>query len=60
MAGKISGGYDRLFQGVFHKPSQFIAGIYGNVQDLKNTYDENERLRKNLMDKLSMRRNFKN
>ncbi|MCC9088080.1 rod shape-determining protein MreC [Bacillus sp. A015] len=45
---KLVGDTTGFFQGVFHKPSQFIAGMYGNVQDLKNTYDENERLRKKL------------
>lgn len=37
-----------LFQNIFHTPAQFIAGFFENVNDLRNTYKENERLRSKL------------
>lgn len=37
-----------LFQNIFHVPAQFIAGFSENINDLKNTYQENERLRAQL------------
>jgi rod shape-determining protein MreC len=37
-----------LFQNIFHTPAQFIAGFFENVNDLSNTYKENERLRSKL------------
>jgi rod shape-determining protein MreC len=37
-----------LFQTVFHKPAQYVAGFFENVGDLKNTYDENKLLKSKL------------
>ncbi|MDX8289997.1 rod shape-determining protein MreC [Metabacillus indicus] len=34
-----------LFQTVFHKPAQYVAGFFENVGDLKNTYEENKLLK---------------
>lgn len=37
-----------LFQTVFHKPAQYVAGFFENVGDLKNTYEENKLLKSKL------------
>ncbi|ALC81853.1 MULTISPECIES: rod shape-determining protein MreC [Bacillus] len=37
-----------LFQNIFHTPAQFFAGFFENIDDLRNTYKENERLRSKL------------
>ncbi|KZM54886.1 rod shape-determining protein MreC [Aeribacillus pallidus] len=37
-----------LVQKVFHQPAQYIAGFFENLNHLKNTYEENELLRKQL------------
>ncbi|MDA7027603.1 rod shape-determining protein MreC [Bacillus sp. CLL-7-23] len=45
---KFIGDTTGVFQTIFHTPAQFVAGFFENIDDLKNTYDENERLRKKL------------
>ncbi|MED4453337.1 rod shape-determining protein MreC [Metabacillus fastidiosus] len=37
-----------LFQTIFHRPAQYVAGLFENVNDLKNTYDENSLLKSRL------------
>ncbi|WP_044892906.1 rod shape-determining protein MreC [Bacillus alveayuensis] len=37
-----------LVQSVFHRPAQYVAGFFENIQELKNTYKENEILRSQL------------
>ncbi|MRX71424.1 rod shape-determining protein MreC [Bacillus lacus] len=37
-----------LFQTMFHRPAQYVAGFFENVEDLKNTYDENKYLKSRL------------
>ncbi|OKS81690.1 rod shape-determining protein MreC [Bacillus licheniformis] len=45
---KFIGDTTGVFQTIFHTPAQFFAGFFENIEDLKNTYSENERLRKKL------------
>ncbi|WP_243290699.1 rod shape-determining protein MreC [Bacillus sp. FJAT-47783] len=37
-----------LVQSVFHRPAQYVAGFFENVNDLLTTYEENEILRSQL------------
>ncbi|MFC0270159.1 rod shape-determining protein MreC [Metabacillus herbersteinensis] len=37
-----------LFQTVFHRPAQYVAGFFENASDLKNTYEENKLLKSQL------------
>lgn len=37
-----------LLQSVFHRPAQYVAGFFENVNDLLHTYEENEILRSQL------------
>lgn len=37
-----------LFQTIFHRPAQYVAGLFENVHDLKNTYEENKLLKSRL------------
>ena len=34
-------------QSIFHQPAQYVAGFFENVQDIKNTYEENKILKLN-------------
>ncbi|ADP33286.1 rod shape-determining protein MreC [Bacillus atrophaeus] len=45
---KLIGDTTGVFQNIFHTPAEFFAGIFEDIDDLKNTYEENERLRKKL------------
>lgn len=45
---KVIGDTTGVFQNIFHTPAEFFAGIFKNINDLKNTYKENERLREKL------------
>ncbi|MCP6373892.1 rod shape-determining protein MreC, partial [Klebsiella pneumoniae] len=45
---KVIGDTTGVFQNIFHTPAEFFAGIFENINDLKNTYKENERLREKL------------
>ncbi|WP_070120813.1 rod shape-determining protein MreC [Bacillus marinisedimentorum] len=36
------------FQSVFHQPAQFVAGFFENVDEMKNLYSENARLKARL------------
>lgn len=35
-------------QNIFHKPAEFTASIFSNIEDIKNTYEENELLKSRL------------
>lgn len=37
-----------LVQSTAHKPAQYVADFFGSIEDLKNTYEENKVLKKNL------------
>jgi len=37
-----------VFQSIFHKPAAFISGVFENISDLKNTYEENALLKSRL------------
>ncbi|MGM0874426.1 MAG: rod shape-determining protein MreC [Bacillota bacterium] len=37
-----------VFQSIFHKPALYVSDFFGNVNDLKNTYEENELLKSRL------------
>ncbi|MDQ0232828.1 rod shape-determining protein MreC [Metabacillus malikii] len=37
-----------VFQSIFHKPATYVSSFFENVNDLKNTYEENELLRSRL------------
>jgi rod shape-determining protein MreC len=37
-----------VFQSIFHKPARYVSDIFENVNDLKNTYEENELLKSRL------------
>ncbi len=37
-----------VFQSIFHKPATYVTNFFGNVKDLKNTYEENELLKSRL------------
>jgi len=41
-------------QTVFSKPTQYVTGIFNNVESLLNTYDENKRLKARLEDYASL------
>ena len=41
-------------QTVFSKPTQYVAGVFNNVESLLNTYDENKRLKARLEDYASL------
>lgn len=43
-----------LGQAFFSKPTQYVAGIFDNVESLLNTYDENKRLKARLEDYASL------
>ncbi|MFE8703452.1 rod shape-determining protein MreC [Cytobacillus sp. FJAT-54145] len=38
------------FQSAFSRPANYIAGFFGNIEDLQNTYDENRELKSRLED----------
>lgn len=35
-------------QSIFHQPTQYIAGIFENIGDIKNTYEQNKQLKVHL------------
>lgn len=37
-----------FMQSIVHKPAQFVAGFFENVNDLRHTYEENKRLKEHL------------
>lgn len=37
-----------VFQSIFHTPASYVSGFFENVNDLKNTYEENELLKSRL------------
>ena len=37
-----------VFQSIFHKPANYVSNVFGNIKDLKNTYEENELLKSRL------------
>jgi rod shape-determining protein MreC len=37
-----------VFQSIFHKPALYVSDFFENVNDLKNTYEENELLKSRL------------
>ncbi|WP_026558604.1 rod shape-determining protein MreC [Bacillus sp. J37] len=37
-----------VFQSIFHKPATYVSNVFGNIKDLKNTYEENELLKSRL------------
>ncbi|MFY4774724.1 rod shape-determining protein MreC [Metabacillus sp. RGM 3146] len=37
-----------VFQNIFHRPAQYFSGFFGDMNDLKNTYDENKFLKSRL------------
>lgn len=37
-----------LVQVVFSKPANYVAGVFENIEDLQNTYEENKELKKRL------------
>ncbi|WP_226667206.1 rod shape-determining protein MreC [Metabacillus litoralis] len=37
-----------VFQSILHKPASYVSGFFENVNDLKNTYEENELLKSRL------------
>ena len=37
-----------VFQSIFHKPATYVSNFFENVNDLKNTYEENELLKSRL------------
>ncbi|MCA1031916.1 rod shape-determining protein MreC [Bacillus timonensis] len=43
-----------LVQSVFHQPAKSISSFFKNVTDIKNTYEENKRLKERLDDYVSL------
>ncbi|MER2170845.1 MAG: rod shape-determining protein MreC, partial [Psychrobacillus psychrodurans] len=41
-------------QSMFSKPTQYITGVFDNVESLLNTYDENKRLKVRLEDYVTL------
>ena len=41
-------------QSIFSKPTQYITGVFDNVESLLNTYDENKRLKVRLEDYVAL------
>ena len=41
-------------QSIFSKPTQYVTGVFDNVESLLNTYDENKRLKARLEDYASL------
>ncbi|WP_329602793.1 rod shape-determining protein MreC [Terrilactibacillus tamarindi] len=39
-----------LFQYIFNRPAHYVAGFFGTIQDIENTYKENKALKENLSD----------
>ncbi|MCD7032924.1 rod shape-determining protein MreC [Metabacillus sp. GX 13764] len=37
-----------VFQNIFHRPSQYFAGFFENMNEIKNTYEENKYLKSRL------------
>ncbi|WP_042345591.1 rod shape-determining protein MreC [Bacillus massiliigorillae] len=37
-----------FFQQIFHTPTQFVTGVFEDLRDLQNTYEENEKLKARL------------
>jgi rod shape-determining protein MreC len=48
-----------LVQSVFHRPAQYVAGFFENIQELKNTYKENEILRSQLNQYMQLKERMK-
>ncbi|TQR19199.1 rod shape-determining protein MreC [Psychrobacillus vulpis] len=44
-------------QSFFSKPTQYVTGVFNNVESLLNTYDENKRLKARLEDYASLQAN---
>ncbi|MBD1381200.1 rod shape-determining protein MreC [Metabacillus arenae] len=47
-----------LFQTVFHRPAQSVAGFFENVGELKNTYEENKKLKARLEEQMQLESNL--
>lgn len=44
-----------FIQQIFHTPTQFVAGIFEDIGDLRDTYEENEKLKARLDEYLSLK-----